>query len=175
MGVLRGCWKCSFWATVCKTVATVCKTVRPMRPVCPVCNVGVLWPNDWMDQDKTWHRRRPRPRPHYVRWGSSSPPQKGGTAPIFGPYLLCSSGWVDQDATYGGKPRPRRYCARWGPSYPTERGTASCCFRFMSIVAKRSPISAAAEHLSISSHCLILSCLVSKCNMILLVCCVFCI
>jgi len=33
----------SFWATVCKTV-------RPMLSnrylsVCPVCNVGVLWPN----------------------------------------------------------------------------------------------------------------------------------
>jgi len=24
-------------------------------PVCPVCNVGVLWPNRWMDQDETWH------------------------------------------------------------------------------------------------------------------------
>jgi len=38
----------------------VCKTVRPMLsdrcPVCPflsVCNVGVLWPNGWMDQDAT--------------------------------------------------------------------------------------------------------------------------
>jgi len=26
------------------------KTVRPMLPdSCPVCNVGVLWPNGWMD------------------------------------------------------------------------------------------------------------------------------
>ena len=22
--------------------------------VCPVCNVGILWPNGWMDQDATW-------------------------------------------------------------------------------------------------------------------------
>ena len=22
---------------------------------CPVCNVGVLWPNGWIDQDETWH------------------------------------------------------------------------------------------------------------------------
>ena len=23
-------------------------------PVLSVCNVGVLWPNSWMDQDTTW-------------------------------------------------------------------------------------------------------------------------
>jgi len=23
--------------------------------VCPVCDVGVLWPNGLMDQDETWH------------------------------------------------------------------------------------------------------------------------
>ena len=34
--------------------------------VCPVCGVGVLWPNGWMDQDETWHGGRPRPRPHCV-------------------------------------------------------------------------------------------------------------
>jgi len=43
-------------------------------PVCPVCNVGVLWPNDWMDQDETWHTRRPRPWLHYDRRGLSPPP-----------------------------------------------------------------------------------------------------
>ena len=25
-------------------------------PVLSVCNVGVLWPNGWMDQDETHHR-----------------------------------------------------------------------------------------------------------------------
>ena len=34
--------------------------------LCPVCNVGVLWPNGWMDQDETWHGGRPRPQPHCV-------------------------------------------------------------------------------------------------------------
>jgi len=30
--------------------ATVCKTVRPLLvSVLSVCNVGVLWPNGWMD------------------------------------------------------------------------------------------------------------------------------
>jgi len=45
--------------------ATVCKTVRPMLlDLClsclSVCNVGVFWPNGWMDQDETWHGGRPR-------------------------------------------------------------------------------------------------------------------
>jgi len=46
--------KCSFWATVSKTV-------RPMLSdhclscltVPSVCNVGALWPNGWMDQGAT--------------------------------------------------------------------------------------------------------------------------
>jgi len=39
--------------------------------VCAVCDVGVLWPNGWMDQDETWHGGRPRPRPQCVRWRPS--------------------------------------------------------------------------------------------------------
>jgi len=88
-------------------------TVRRPRPMlrdrCPVSlvmpsvyNVGVLWPNGWMDQDATWR---------------------------------------------GGRPRPRRHCVRWGPSSLTERGTAVPYFGPCLIVAKRSPISATAEHL----------------------------
>jgi len=34
-------------------------------------------PNGWMDQDETWHGRRPRPSPNCVKWGSSSPNPKG--------------------------------------------------------------------------------------------------
>jgi len=60
-----------------------------------VCNVGVLRPNGWMDQDETWHAGRPRPWPHCVRWGPSSPSSKGAQAPIFGPYLLWPNGWMD--------------------------------------------------------------------------------
>jgi len=60
--------------------ATVCKTVRPMLsdrfPVCHVCNVGVLWPNSWMDLDETWHAGMSRPWPHCVRWGPNSPSPK---------------------------------------------------------------------------------------------------
>jgi len=78
--------------------ATVCKTVRPMLsdrcPVClSICNIGVLWPNGWIDQDATWYRDRPRPRRHCIRWGSSSSPTERGEEtqqplPIFRPALL---------------------------------------------------------------------------------------
>jgi len=67
--------------------ATVCETVRPMLsdrchvclPALYVCNVGVLWQNGWMYQDKTSHSGRPQPRPHCIRWGPSTPPPKRGT------------------------------------------------------------------------------------------------
>jgi len=37
-----------------KRFALCCRTV--VLSVClSVCNVGVLWPNSWMDQDETWH------------------------------------------------------------------------------------------------------------------------
>jgi len=71
--------------TLCRSFwATVYKTVRPMLldrclSVLSVCNVSVLWPNGWTDQDETWHAGRPRPWPL---------PQKGTAPPIFGPYLL---------------------------------------------------------------------------------------
>ena len=82
--------------------------------VLSVCNVGVLWPNSWMDQDETWHAGRPRPWPHCVRRGRSSPSPKGHSPPIFGPYLLRPSGCMDQDVTWYGASVSRRrremYC-----------------------------------------------------------------
>jgi len=51
--------------------------------VCPlclsVCNVGVLWPNGWMDQDDTWHGDRPQPG-HIVLDCDPAPPLQMGTA-----------------------------------------------------------------------------------------------
>ena len=46
----------------------------------PLFGPCLLWPNGWMDQDTTWYGGRPRPRPHCVRWGPSSPP-KGHSSP----------------------------------------------------------------------------------------------
>jgi len=61
--------------------------------VCPICNIGVLWPNSWMDQAETWHGGRPRPGSHCVRWRPSSP-KRGHSSPIFGPCHLWPNGWV---------------------------------------------------------------------------------
>ena len=85
-----------------------------------------------------------------VRWRPSSPPPKGAKLPpLFGPCLLWPNGSMDEDATwYGGRPRPRRHCVRWRTQLPLKRGTAPT-FRPMSIVAKRSPISATASTCSI--------------------------
>ena len=62
----------------------------------PVLGSCPPWPNGWMDEEATWYVSRPRPRPHCVRWGPSSPtkgaeqPHKRGraAAPLFSPCLL---------------------------------------------------------------------------------------
>jgi len=55
-----------FWATA--TIITVRSMLQDHCPVyLSVCNVGVLWPNGWMDQEATWYRGRPQPRRHCVR------------------------------------------------------------------------------------------------------------
>jgi len=104
---------------------TYCTRLGPLSclSVCPVCDVAVLWPNGWTDQDETWHAGRPWPWPHCVRWGPSYPSQRGTDPPIFGPCLLWRKGYMYQDTTwYGGRPRPRRYCVRWGSSSPPLKG-----------------------------------------------------
>jgi len=82
------------------------------------------------------------PAPPLQKWGRAPLP------PIFGPCLLWPNRCTDQDVTwYGGRPRPRPYCVTWGTSSPEKEPQ----FRPVSIVAKRSPISATAEHLLHSS------------------------
>jgi len=51
--------------------------------VMSVCNVGVLWLNGWMYQDKTRYRGRPRPRPYCARWEPSHPPKGAQQLPNF--------------------------------------------------------------------------------------------
>ena len=69
------------------------------RPVCPVqsvCDVGVLCPNSWTDQDETRHvGNRLWPWPHCVRWGASSPFPKEHI-PQFLAHILCRkmAGWI---------------------------------------------------------------------------------
>jgi len=68
----------SNWAT------TVCKRVQPRLsdrcPVCPVCDLGVLWPDSWMDQDETWFQVSLGPG-HTVLDGDPTPPWKRAQQP----------------------------------------------------------------------------------------------
>jgi len=61
-----------------------------------VCDVGVLWPNSWMDQGETWQAGRPRPWPHCDRWGPSCPSPKGHSPPQFSAHICCGqmAGWI---------------------------------------------------------------------------------
>jgi len=81
----------------------VCQTVRPMLSdrclsALSVCDVDVLWPYCWMDQDATWYGGRPGPTSgHIVLDGDPAPPHKGTQQPfpLFGPCLLWPNGWMD--------------------------------------------------------------------------------
>ena len=61
----------------------------------PFCDPCLLRPNGWMDQDATWYEDRPRPRPHCVGWGLSSPSPKRAEAPFLA-HVCCgqTAGWI---------------------------------------------------------------------------------
>jgi len=130
-----------------------------------VCNVGALWPNGWMYHDETWHAGRPRPWPHCITWGPSSPspkghnhcttwgpssPRKKGTAStfhlIFGPCLLWRAGWMktplDTEVHLGPD---HTVLDRVPAPPPCERGTAASPLFGPCLLWPRSPISATAE------------------------------
>jgi len=75
---------------------SVCPVLScPVLSCLSVCDVGVLWPNGSMDQDETWHAGRPRPWPHCIGWGPSSPSSKGTQPPILA-HISCGqmAGWI---------------------------------------------------------------------------------
>jgi len=122
------------------------------QSACPVSDVGVLWPNVWIDQDATWYGGRPRSMSHCVRSGPSCHAPKG-TQPItdFRPMHVCyaqTTGWIKMrlgrevglspgDIVLDGDLASHALKGHSTPASPT--------FRPMSIVAKRSPISATVE------------------------------
>jgi len=84
---------------------------------------------------------------HIVLDGNPArPPQKGEQPPIFGPCLLWPNGWMDQDATWYEAAHAGHIVLHGDPAPPPKRGTDPN-FLPMSIVAKRSLISATAEYL----------------------------
>jgi len=69
--------------------------VLSVCPVLSVCNVGVLWPNGWMDQDENWHKVG-LGHGHIVLDEDLAPHPKGAQPPpIFGPCPLSPNGWMD--------------------------------------------------------------------------------
>jgi len=105
-----------------------------------------LWcPKGRMNQDATWMEVGLDPSEHCVRWRPSSPlPKKGAEPPIFGPRLLWPNGWMDQGAIWYEGLGPGRIVLHGDPTPSLKMGTAPN-FRPVSIVAKRSPISATGE------------------------------
>ena len=93
----------NFWAIVCKTVRPM-PSDRCLSGCLPVCNICVLWPNGWMDQDETWHAGYLGLGPgHTVLDRDPAPLPRKGHSPlfqIFGPYLFWPNGWMDQNATW---------------------------------------------------------------------------
>jgi len=107
-------------------------------PVClSVCNVGVLWQNDWMYQDATWYRHRHQPRLHCVRWGPSSP-RNGAQQPpnmVWGlrtqaglsiMFVYCGQvvGWIKMPLGKEVGLFQATLCiyVRWRPSSPPRKG-----------------------------------------------------
>jgi len=64
--------------------------------VCPVCDVGALWPKGWMDQDETWHAGRPGPGHTVLDGDPAAPPPKGHSPPQFSAHICCGqiAGWI---------------------------------------------------------------------------------
>ena len=82
-------------------------------------------------------------------------PKKEAQPPNFRPISNVAK-WLAGSRCHSvqGRPRPWPYCVRWGPSSPPSPKwhIPTPNFRRMSIVAKRSPISATAEYLSVFKH-----------------------
>ena len=124
-------------------LATVCKTVRPMLPHrCHVClsvlsvrNVGVLWPNGWMDHAETSRGGRPRPRPHCVD-GDPAPRPPTGHSPQFSAHVCCGQTARCIKMSLGMEVGlgPGHIVLDGDPAPPPQRGTAPN-FRSMFIVA----------------------------------------
>jgi len=120
-----------FWATVFKTVALCYRTVVCLSVTSVCYGLTVGWIMMPLGTEVGLGLG------DIVLDGDSLPQGGGHSTPNFGPCLLWSNGWMDQDETWnGGRPLPRRHRVRWGPSPLPQRDTAPN-FRPMSVVAKR--------------------------------------
>jgi len=105
--------------------------------VCPVCDIGILWPNAWVDQYETWHAGSLGPGNIVLDGDPAVPPPPKGHNPIFGPYLLWPSGWMPLGMEIGlGSGEFVCYMGTQLP-LPKIKGAEAPNFRPMSVVAKQ--------------------------------------
>ena len=90
-----------FWVNVCKTVLPILSDHCPVcLSVCLsvlfVCNVAVLWPNGWMDEDETWHAGRTQAHTGHIVLGEdpASHPKRGTAPQVFRPMSVVAK-WLD--------------------------------------------------------------------------------
>jgi len=85
----------------------------------PIFGPCLLWPSS----------RSSQPSRLCVRWGPSTPPQKGAEAPNFRPTSNCDqrAAWIKMPLGTEGR-RPTRHCVRWGPSSPSLKGHSPLIF-----------------------------------------------
>ena len=83
-----------------------------------------MWPNSWMDQGETWHAHRPRPWPHCVRWGPSSPPLKGHTPSQFSAHICCGqmAAWINMSLGMEVGLGPGDFVLHGDPAPPPQKG-----------------------------------------------------
>jgi len=73
-------------------------SATPKRGTVPQFLVHVYYGQTagWMKiEDTTWYGSRPRPRPHCIRWGPSSP-RKGHIRPLISAHVYCGHGRPSQ-------------------------------------------------------------------------------
>jgi len=81
-----------------------------------------------------------------VLWGPRSLPKMRGTAPQFWHmYSGKTAGWIKIPLGAEVDLDPRPHCVRWGPARPRKEAQQFTPLWLMSVVAKRSPMSATAE------------------------------
>ena len=91
--------------------------------VCPVCDIGELWPNGWTDQDETPQAGRPWPWSHCVRWVPMSPSRKGAEPPNFRPMCCGQLGqWIKMPLGRKVGLGPGHIVLDGDPASPTQRG-----------------------------------------------------
>ena len=66
----------AFWVTVTSN-SSLYATGPDRCPVLSVCNVGLSWPNGWMDQDATWYTDVGLGPGDIVLHGDPASPRKG--------------------------------------------------------------------------------------------------